>query len=81
MLLNKQESLLAIFLKASENEDDVVDVVSSVGFYLFFVALGVWSDGMKPCILCVDHMYEKASTHFSRFRSTKGMGELWEGRK
>jgi hypothetical protein len=40
MLLNKQESPPAIFLKASDNEDVVVDVVSSVGFCLFFCCLG-----------------------------------------
>ena len=47
----------------------------------FFVALGVSPDGMKPCILCVEHMYEKATAHFLQFRSIEGMGELWEGRK
>ena len=47
----------------------------------FFVALGVWPDGMKSCILCVEHMYEKATTHSSQFRSAEGMGELQEGWK
>jgi hypothetical protein len=41
MLLNKQESQRAIFLNASDCEYAVVDEVSLVGFYLFFVALGV----------------------------------------
>ena len=81
MLLNKQESPPAIFLNASDSEDVVVDEVSSVSFYLFFVALGVWPNGTKSCILCVEHMYEKATTHSSRFRSAEGMGELQEGRK
>ena len=47
----------------------------------FFVALGVWPDGMKSCILCVEHMYEKATTCCLWFRSVEGMGELREGRK
>ena len=47
----------------------------------FFVALGVWPDGMKSCILCVEHIYEKAPARSSWFRSTEGMGELREGRK
>ena len=42
----------------------------------FFVALGVWPNGMKLCILCVEHMYEKATACSSRFRSVEGMGEL-----
>lgn len=49
--------------------------------FVFFVALGVWPDGTKSCILCDEHMYEKATTHSSWFRSTEGMGELREGRK
>ena len=62
MLLNKQESLSASFLNASDNEDAIVDEVSSVGFCLFFfVALGVLPNSMKSCILCVEHMYEKAT--------------------
>ena len=81
MLLNKQKSPPAIFLNASDSEDAVVDEVSSVGFYMFFVALGVWPDGMKSCILCVEHMYEKATARSSWFRSIEGMGELREGRK
>ena len=81
MLLNKQESPPAIFLNASDSEDVVVDEVSSVGFCLFFVALGVWPGGMKLCILCVEHMYEKATARSSWFRSTEGIGELREGRK
>ena len=47
----------------------------------FFVALGVWPDGMKSCILCVEHMYEKATACSSQFRSIEQKGELWEGRK
>ena len=47
----------------------------------FFVALGVWPDGTKSCILCVEHMYEKATTCSSWFRSAEGIGELQEGRK
>ena len=47
----------------------------------FFVALGVWPDGMKSCILCVEHMYKKAITCSSQFRSAEEMGELREGRK
>ena len=47
----------------------------------FFVAFGVWPAGMKSCILCVEHMYEKAATRSSWFRSAKGMGEHREGRK
>ena len=82
MLLNKQESPSAIFLNATDSEDAIVDEVSSVGLCLFFfVALGVWPDGMKSCILFVEHMYEKATACSSRFRSVEGMGELWEGRK
>ena len=65
MLLNKQESPPTIFLNASDSEDVVVDEVSSVGIYLFFVALGVWPDGTKSCILCVEHMYEKATARSS----------------
>jgi hypothetical protein len=45
MLLNKQESPPAIFLNASDSEDAIVDEVASVGFCLFFVALGVWPTG------------------------------------
>ena len=48
-------------MNASDSEDAVVDEVSSVGFYLFFVALGVWLDGTKSFIICVEHMYEKAT--------------------
>ena len=81
MLLNKQESFPTIFLNASDSEDVVVDEVSLVGFCLFFVALGVWLDGTKSCILCVKHKYEKATTRSSWFRSAEGMGELREGRK
>ena len=81
MLLNKQESPPAIFLNASDSEDAVVDEVSSVGFCLFFVDLGVWPDGTKSCILCVEHMYKKATAHSSRSRSIEGMGELQDGRK
>ena len=81
MLLNKQESMPTIFLNASDSEDAVVDEVFLVGFYLFFVALGVWPNGMKSCILCVEHMYEKATACSSRFRCIEGMGELREGRK
>jgi hypothetical protein len=40
MLLNNQESMPAISLNASDNEDAVVDEVSSVGFCLFFCCLG-----------------------------------------
>ena len=47
----------------------------------FFVALGVWPDDMKSCILCADHMYKKATTLSSWFKSIEGMGELREGRK
>ena len=47
----------------------------------FFVALGVWPDDMKSCILCVKHMYEKETTCSSWFRSAEGIGELQEGRK
>ena len=47
----------------------------------FFVALGVWPDGMKSCILCVEHMYERATAHSSWFRSAEGIGELRESRK
>jgi hypothetical protein len=68
-------------LNASVSEDAVVDEVSLVGFCLFFIALGVWPDGMKSCILCVEHMYEKATACSSQFRSTEGIGELQEGRK
>ena len=49
--------------------------------FVFFVAFGVWPDCTKSCILCVEHMYEKATTCSSWFRSTEGMGELQEGRK
>jgi hypothetical protein len=52
MLLNKQESMRAIFLNASDGEAAVVDEVSLVGFCLFFVALGVSPDDTKSCILC-----------------------------
>ena len=69
-------------MNASDSEDVVVDEVSIVGFCLFFfVALGVWPDGMKSCILCVEHMYKKATAHSLQFISAEGMGELWEGRK
>ena len=81
MLLNKQENPPAIFLNASNSEDAIVDEVSSVGFCLFFIALGVWPDGTKSCILCVEHMYEKAIACSSQFRSIEGMGDLREGRK
>jgi hypothetical protein len=81
MLLNKQESLPAVFLNALDSEDAIVDEVSSVGFCLFFVALGVWPGGTKSCILCVEHKYKKATTHSSRFRSAEGIRELREGRK
>ena len=47
----------------------------------FFVALGVWPDGTKSCILCVEHMYEKATARSSWFRCAEVMGELQEGRK
>jgi hypothetical protein len=47
----------------------------------FFVALDVWPDGTKSYILCVEHMYEKATARSSQFRSTEGMGELWEGKQ
>ena len=47
----------------------------------FFVALGVWPADTKSCILCVEHMYEKATARSSWFRSTEGIGELREGRK
>ena len=47
----------------------------------FFVALGVWPDGMRSCILYVEHMYEKATACSSWLRSIEGMGELREGRK
>ena len=47
----------------------------------FFVALGVWPDGTKSCILCVEHMYEKATACSLWFRSAEGIGELREGRK
>ena len=67
-------------MNASDSEDALVDEVSSVGF-CFFVALGVWPDGTKSCILCAEHMYEKATAHSLWFRSTEGMGELQEGRK
>jgi hypothetical protein len=69
------------FLNAADNEDVVVDEVSSIRYCLFFVALDVWPDGMKSCILCVKHMYKKATTRSSWFRSAEGMGELQEGRK
>ena len=59
MLLNKQERLPAIYLNASDSEDAIVDEVSSVGFYLFFCCLGVWPDGMKSCIVCVELMYDE----------------------
>ena len=63
MLLNKQESPPTIFLNASDSEDAILDEVSLVGFCLFFfVALGVWPDGTKSCILCVEHMYKKTTT-------------------
>jgi hypothetical protein len=81
ILLNKQESSPTIFLNASDSEDAVVDEVFSVGFYLFFVALGVWPGGMKSCIFFVEHKYEKATARSSQFRSTKGIGEHREGRK
>ena len=69
-------------MNALDNEDAIVDEVSLVGFCLFFfVALGVWPDGTKSCILCVEHMNEKATTCSLWFRSTEGMGELREGRK
>jgi hypothetical protein len=68
-------------LNASDGEDVVVDEVFLVGFGLFFIALGIWPNGMKSCILCGEHMYEKATACSSQFRSTKGMGQLWEGRK
>ena len=44
MLLNKQESPPAIFLNASDREDVVVDEVSLVGFYLFFLL--PWVSGL-----------------------------------
>ena len=47
----------------------------------FFVALGVWPDGMKSCILCVEHMYEKATACSLWFRSIEGIREHREGRK
>ena len=50
-------------------------------FVCFFVALGVWPDGTKSSILCVEHMYKKATARSSRVRSTEGIGELQEGRK
>ena len=43
---------------------------------IFFVALGVWPDGTKSCILCVEHMYEKATASSLWFRSVEGVGEL-----
>ena len=46
MLLNKQESLPAAFLNASDGEDAVVDEVSLVGFFLFFVAFS--QEGLFP---------------------------------
>ena len=82
MLLNKKESLSDIFLNASDSEDVVVDEVSSIGFCLFFfLALGVWPGGTKSCILCVQHMYKKATACSLWFTSIEGMGELQEGRK
>ena len=43
--------------------------------------MGVWPDGTKSCILCVEHMYEKATARSSWFRCAEVMGELQEGRK
>jgi hypothetical protein len=36
------------------------------------VTLGVWPNGMKSCILCVEHLYDKATACSSQFRL--GMG-------
>ena len=60
MLLNKQESPPAIFLNASDSEDAIVDEVSTIGFYLFFLL--PWVSGL----MARSHIFYELSTCMRR---------------